>query len=108
MLVSLDPVSEAIVHVMRMNDYAVDVTQEGETYHAVATHPDGDTHSADGPALYLTICALAEKVGSALASPSPSRATRRLGSRRPNQGSSANVASWPSSPVQKSLTAQSL
>ena len=63
MLVSLDPVSEAIVHVMRTNDYAVDVTQEGETYHAVATHPDGGTHSADGPDLYLTICALAEKAG---------------------------------------------
>ncbi len=63
MLVSLDPVSEAIVHVMRTNDYAVEVTQKGETYHTLATHPDGGTHSANGPDLYLTICALAEKVG---------------------------------------------
>ncbi len=63
MVVSLDPVSEAIVHVMRTNDYAVDVTQEAETYHAVARHPDGRTHSADGPDLYLTIWALAEKAG---------------------------------------------
>ena len=96
MLVSLDSVSQAIVDVIRTNDYAVDVTQEGETYHAVATHRDGDTRSANGPDLYLTVCVLAEKVGIDLASPSPSRATRRLGSRRPNQGSSANVASWPS------------
>ena len=96
MLVSLDPVSEAIVHVMRMNDYQVEVTQEGETYGATATHPDGERHAAEGADLYLTICALAEKVGVELASPSPSSATRRLGSRRPNQGSSANVASWPS------------
>ncbi len=63
MLVSLDPVSQAIVHVMRMNDYAVDVTQEGETYHAVATHPDGERYAAEGAELYPTICALAEKVG---------------------------------------------
>ncbi len=43
MLVSLDSVSQAIVDVIRMNDYAVAVTQEGETYHGVATHPDGRT-----------------------------------------------------------------
>ena len=47
MLVSLDTVSEAIVHVMRMNDYAVDVTQDAGIYRAIATHPDGGTHSAE-------------------------------------------------------------
>ncbi len=36
MVVSLDSVSQAIVDVMEMNDYAVDVTQDAETYHAVA------------------------------------------------------------------------
>lgn len=63
MLVSLDSVSQAIVDVMGMSGYAVEIRQEGETYHAVATHRDGDTRSANGPDLYLTICALAEKIG---------------------------------------------
>ena len=61
MLVSLDTVSEAIVHVMRMNDYAVDVTQDAGIYRAIATHPDGGTYSPEGSDLYLTVCALAER-----------------------------------------------
>lgn len=63
MHITLDPVSEAIVHVMRMNDYGVDISQEAETFHAVATHPDGERHAAEGADLYPTICALAEKAG---------------------------------------------
>lgn len=78
MLVSLVPVSEAIVHVMQMNGYAVEVTQEAETYHAIATHPDGGTHSAEGPDLYLTICALAEKVGRVTKRRARGRKNRRV------------------------------
>lgn len=63
MLVSLDPVSQAIVDVIGMDGYAVDVTQEGETYRAIATQPDGQTYAAEGTDVYLTVCALAEKVG---------------------------------------------
>ncbi len=63
MVLSLDRVSRAIVDVIRMNDYEVEITQDAEAYRAVATHPDGATHSADGPDLYLTVCALAEKAG---------------------------------------------
>ncbi len=63
MVASLDTVSQAIVDVIRMNGYAVEVTEEGETYHAVATRADSESHVAKGPDLYVTICALAEKVG---------------------------------------------
>ena len=60
MVVSLDSVSQAIVDVMEMSGYAVEVARHGEMYCAVATHRDGGTHSTDGRDLYLTICALAE------------------------------------------------
>jgi len=63
MLVSLDSVSQAIVDVMEMSGYAVEVGRHGEMYCAVATHADGEKHAAEGADLYPTICALAEKVG---------------------------------------------
>lgn len=63
MLVSLDPVSQAIVDVVRMNGYEVEVARHGEMYRAVATRRDSESHVAKGPDLYLTICALAEETG---------------------------------------------
>ena len=63
MLISLDAVSRAIVDVIRMNGYEVQVARHGEMYDAVATRADSERHVAKGPDLYLTICALAEKVG---------------------------------------------
>jgi hypothetical protein len=63
MLISLDAVSRAIVDVIRMNGYTVDVAQHGEMYHAVATRADCERLVAKGPDLYLTICAPAEEIG---------------------------------------------
>ena len=63
MVISLDSVSQAIVDVMEMSGYAVEVTRHGELYYAVATHRDGQKHAAEGAELYPMICALAEKVG---------------------------------------------
>ena len=63
MLISLDTVSRAIVHVVRMNGYEVEIARDGELYRAVATGANSERHVAKGPHLYLTICALAEKVG---------------------------------------------
>ncbi len=63
MLIPLDTVSRAIVHVIRMNGYEVEIAQDGEMYDAVATGANSESHVAKGPDLYLTICALAEKVG---------------------------------------------
>ena len=63
MVISLDSVSQVIVDVVRMNGYEVEVARHGELYCAVAMHRDGEKHAADGPDLYPTICAFAEKIG---------------------------------------------
>ncbi len=63
MVVSLDPVSRAIVDVIRMNGYAVEITRPAETFRAVATHPNTEPHVATGDDLAATVCELAIKVG---------------------------------------------
>ncbi len=60
MTTRLDPVCRAIVDVIQMNDYVVDVKQVGETYRATAKHSGGETLTADGADLFRTICDLAE------------------------------------------------
>ena len=60
MPISLDPVSKAVVEVIQMNDYVVDVKQVGEAYRCTAKHRGGETLTADGADLFRTICDLAE------------------------------------------------
>ena len=61
--ISLDPVSRAVVGVIEMNDYVVDIEQVGESYRATAKHAEGEMHAAEDADLFRTICDLAEKVG---------------------------------------------
>lgn len=65
MLVSLDPVSAAIVDLIRSNGYdvAFSQTQDGLTHYATARHPNGEQHKASGEDLYVAICELAELCG---------------------------------------------
>jgi hypothetical protein len=45
------------------NDYAVDMTFVGDTYHGLAKPPDGETYTAKGTDLFRTVCELADQVG---------------------------------------------
>jgi transcriptional regulator with XRE-family HTH domain len=61
--VSLDPVSRALVDLMRANGYRVDIRQRGETYCVVAEHPTEAHQTAEGPDVHEVLCALAERCG---------------------------------------------
>ena len=44
MTTPLDPVCRAIVDVIEMNKYVVDIKEDGETYRTTAKHTDGTVH----------------------------------------------------------------
>lgn len=61
--IPLGPVSKAVVDVIEMNEYVVDIEQDGEAYRTTAKHTDGTEHTAEGIDLFRAICDLAEDVG---------------------------------------------
>lgn len=63
MIESLDRVSKAVRDVIEMNDYAVDVSRDGEKYRLVATHRAWDSQTVEGTDLMRAMCELAEEVG---------------------------------------------